>query len=424
MAERILIAESGSGYGGTAKYLASLLPLLDKNRFSVEIVSYGDGPFIQQVAKEGWKIHYHSGWRFPWGESVEESAAGKKEEGFGVYLKYSLSGIIQMFVVVPMIMGWLKKHKVQLVHLNNDLLSHLPLLLAARLSGCKTLCHFHGWRSFTLTERAFAHCADEFVTISEAGATFFSQERKRKMISIPNGLSVNGALDGFMERRNFQRKSLGISNQTKMISIIGRLVPWKGQEIFIRALREVIQHNPDVMGIVLGHDPSPKQEYLKKLQNLTKEFNMESHVRFLPWQEDVWSIYAASDAVVHASTEPEPFGLVILEAMFAKKPVIATKGGGVTDLVVHGETGYLVEPGSAKELADAIELIVTDPVRANRLAEAGEQRAKTYFTMEQNASKIQEVYEQLLNHSQEISNVRRPSGKVRRVLKKPAVEKV
>lgn len=398
MAERILIAESGSGYGGTAKYLASLLPLLDKNRFSVEIVSYGDGPFIQQVVKEGWKVHYRSNWRFPWGESIEESMAGKKQEGLAIYLKYLLAGTVQMFVMVPAIVRWLRKHQIQLVHLNNDLLSHLPLLLAARISGCKTLCHFHGWRSFTFTERLFASCADEFVTISEAGAAFFNQGRKsRKMIPIPNGLSVNGKLNDFVEKRVRQRKLLGIDGQTKVISIIGRLVPWKGQEIFIRALREVIQNNPDVVGVILGHDPFPNQAYLKKLQNVAKELGIESHIQFLPWQEDVWSIYAASDVVVHASTEPEPFGLVILEAMFAKKPVIATKGGGVSDLVIHEETGYLVKPGSSKELADALMCVVTDSLRAARLAEAGEKRAKTYFTMERNASKIQEVYEQLLS---------------------------
>ena len=398
MANQVLIAESGSGYGGTAKYLASLLPLIDKNRFSAEVVSYGKGPFIQQIAREGWKVDYHPGWRFPWGESVGQSTAGKKKKGIKEYLSYFVGGSIQMIVMVPMIVGWLKTHKIQLVHLNNDLLSHLPLLLAARLSGCRTLCHFHGWRSFTRTEQLFAHCADEFVAISEAGAEFFSREQQsRKMIPIPNGLSVNGKLDDLAEKRIHERRRLGINDQTKVISMIGRLVPWKGQEIFIQALGEVIQSNHDVMGIILGHDPTPKQEYLNKLKNMIKELSVETRVQILPWQEDVWSIYAASDAVVHASTEPEPFGLVILEAMFAAKPVIATKGGGVTDLVIHGETGCLVEPGSSRELAEAIKLVVTDPHQVKRLAEAGEQRAKTYFTMERNASKVQELYEQLLN---------------------------
>ncbi len=377
---KVLIAESGSGYGGSAKYLASLLPILDIMRFSVEVTYCGRGPFVSAAEKKGTIVHYQPSWRFPWHEN-------------------RLLGVFQLAVLVPLIAWWLKRRKIQLVHLNNEIISHLPLLLAARLAGCKILCHLHGWRPMIRTERWFAHYVDEFVTISEAGAKFFNgQLVNRKVIAISNGLLVNGELEGLKEKRARERALLQINPETKVVAMVGRIVPWKGHKVYLKALAKMIQKNQNVLGVVLGHDPTPDQEHLKELQSLARELGIESQVRFLPWLEDVWSIYAAADMVVHASTNPEPFGLVILEAMFAGRPVIATRGGGVTDLIIDNQTGLLVEPNNANELAQAIERLISDSQLADHLAEQARSRAQTCFTMERNAAKVTEVYQELLDN--------------------------
>ncbi len=393
----VLIAESGSGYGGTAKYLAGVLPLLNNGNWSIEIVSYGKGPFIQQIGKSGITFHFRPHWFFPWGE--EKEIKGKRQGVRGVVLNVCQTtfAIVQLFVLVPLIAFWLKCKKYKLVHLNNDMRSHLPLLIAAHFAGCRILCHFHGWRSLTLAERWFVRFVDEFVAISEAGAKFFNEDIKtHRVIVIPNGLSVNGRLGSFEEKRNQERRSMGIKSDAKVVTIVGRLVPWKGHEVYLKALAKVVHKNPNVAGLILGHDSTPDQSYLKKLQNLTHKLGLTSKVQFMPWQEDVWSVYAASDIVVHASIEPEPFGLVILEAMFAKRPVIATKGGGVSDLVIDGESGYLIEPNQVDDLANAIERLAHDSELTDRLAERGQERARSLFTMERNAAKVADVYERLL----------------------------
>ena len=146
----------------------------------------------------------------------------------------------------------------------------------------------------------------------------------------------------------------------------------------------------------MGYDPSPDQAYLEQLKTQAQELGIASRVRFLPWQEDVWSVYAASDMVVHASTKPEPFGLVLLEAMAAGRPVIATRSGGVVDIVVDQETGLLVEPGNSDELAQAMTRLIEDHQLAQRCVQQAVDRVKSTFTMERNASQITQVYERLL----------------------------
>lgn len=285
------------------------------------------------------------------------------------------------------------------MHLNNEILSHVPLALGAKLAGCRVVCHLHGWRPFTRLERAVAGVVDEFVCISEAGARYFeSQLPHRRVAAIPNGILLNGQLDGLDVKRAQVRRQLGIQPHDAVIAIIGRLVPWKGQAVFLKALADVSQRHPDVVGLIVGHDASPGQSYLTQLQSTAREHGLaeRGRVHFVPWLEDVWGIYAAADIIVHASTQPEPFGLVLIEAMAAGKLVIATRSGGVVDIVTDGRTGLLVEPGDPDGLARAITQVVTDPSRAAALAEAGRQRARDVFTMERNAQAVAQVYQRLM----------------------------
>lgn len=396
---RILIAESGSGYGGTAKYLAGLLPLLDREKFDVSVVSYGQGPFIRAIQGRGEKVSYQPSWKYEVGGTKYEERNTKS--GFWFFILHTSYFILHTSVVILPIVLWLKKQKIKIVHLNNEVLTHLPLLVAAKLAGCHVICHLHGWRPFTRLEKIFLPLVEEWISISNAGAEYFSRELGgRPVTAAPNGLSLNGGLVDFDRKRRDLRREWGVAEDQILAVLPGRLVEWKGQEIFLRALSKVeaVREPPlrKVTGVVLGHDPSEDRSYLNRLKSLAKELGIESRIRFLPFQQDIWAVYAAADIVIHASTKPEPFGLVILEAMLASKPVIATRGGGVTDLVVEGQTGILVEPGSADELAAALAQWMAQPERAQQLGQAGAARARTLFTMKQNAAKISQVYERCL----------------------------
>jgi glycosyltransferase involved in cell wall biosynthesis len=106
-------------------------------------------------------------------------------------------------------------------------------------------------------------------------------------------------------------------------------------------------------------------------------------------------VWDASDIAVIPSTEPEPFGMVALEAMAAVKPVIAANHGGLAEIVVEGETGFLVTPGSAIELAEAIKLLVADAPLRKRMGVAGELRYSKKFTLDRYVENMVRVYEQI-----------------------------
>lgn len=160
-----------------------------------------------------------------------------------------------------------------------------------------------------------------------------------------------------------------------LVGLFGRLAPWKGQHVLLDALEQL----PDVHAVLVGDALFGEHEYRDLLRERADRPVLRGRVKFLGYRTDVAELMKAVDVVVHTSTEPEPFGRVIVEAMLAERPVIATSGGGVDEIVAHGEEGLLVAPGDASALADAIRLLAADREQGRRLAAAGRRKAAERF---------------------------------------------
>ncbi len=386
----ILIAESGSGYGGTAKYLADLVALLGR-RFALRVAAVEDGPFIERVRSLGVPVDLVPDWRHATGMRHEQR--GGRVRGYARYLK---NAVLPLAARVFRIRRWLLEHRIRVVHLNNELLSHLPLILAARLAGCRVICHLHGWRPLIRTERWAAQFVDRFVSVTYAGAAYYQDQLGgRPVLAIPNGLILNGQTKHTSESRSLMRRSLGIDDQHALVVAIGRMIPLKGYPVFLQALAQLIRRGVAVDGLIVGNDPSPGGAYTEELKRLAHDLGIDRSVRFLPWQANVASLYAAADIVVQSSIEAESFGYVALEAMASGKPVVASRIGGLVDLVADGATGFLVTPADPQALAAALGRLLGD----RRSLEAFGANARTHartFTMERNVEAVGKLYEELL----------------------------
>ena len=119
-------------------------------------------------------------------------------------------------------------------------------------------------------------------------------------------------------------------------------------------------------------------------------------VEFTGFRMDVPNLIAGFDVLVHASTIGEPFGQVVIEGMAAAKPIVATNGGGIPEIVIDEVTGLLVPMGDAPAMASAICRVLADPANARRMGQAGRQRALECFTIERTARQAQALYDELL----------------------------
>jgi glycosyltransferase involved in cell wall biosynthesis len=139
-----------------------------------------------------------------------------------------------------------------------------------------------------------------------------------------------------------------------------------------------------------------EKEYERDVHQLVQQLGLDDCIEFTGFREDVPDVIAGLDILVHASTTGEPFGQVIIEAMAAGKPVIATNGGGVPEIVDDGVTGLLVSMGDADAMAAAIERLLEDPALCARMGEAGLARVQQHFTIQLTAERVQAVYDQLI----------------------------
>lgn len=164
-----------------------------------------------------------------------------------------------------------------------------------------------------------------------------------------------------------------------VVGMVGRLAPWKGQDVFLRAFAAAFAEQPSVQARIVGsamfgeHD-----DYAVGLRILTAELGLDGRVTFVGFTTDVEHELGRLDVLVHASVVAEPFGQVVVEGMAAGLPVVATAAGGPLEIVTPEVDGLLVTPGDVAELATALDRSANDGTLRERLGHAAQTRAHDF----------------------------------------------
>lgn len=180
-----------------------------------------------------------------------------------------------------------------------------------------------------------------------------------------------------------------------LILLPGRITRWKGQHIFIEALAKLPHRN--WMAVIMGDDKG-HSKYREELRALIKEFSLDEHIRFAPNTPHMPEAYALSHMVVSASTDPEAFGRIPVEAQAMGKPIVATNHGGATETVLDGISGFLVKPDDADAMAtamqDALELTLE---KRDAMVTAGYNHVLKHYSTKQMQTKTIAVYQEVLD---------------------------
>lgn len=175
----------------------------------------------------------------------------------------------------------------------------------------------------------------------------------------------------------------------------GRLTRWKGQTVLIDAMAKL--KNKDVFCVMVGDDQG-RTEYRKELEDLIISKNLEGRVRIIDHCNDMPCAYMLANVVVSASTEPEGFGRVPIEAQAMGRPVIATRHGGAMETIIEGQTGWLVPPDDAAALAAAIdEALAMDAEQKAMMATYEMMHVAEHFTKTKMVEDTMDVYADLLS---------------------------
>ena len=185
------------------------------------------------------------------------------------------------------------------------------------------------------------------------------------------------------------RQELSLPEDAFVVGQFSRLSPWKGQHILLEALTACPQ---PVVVLLVGAALFGEEDYVEQLHQQVAKLGLGDRVHFLGFRTDIAELLSACDLIAHTSTAPEPFGRVIVEAMFAQRPIIGAAAGGVPELIQSGETGWLSPPGDAGALAKVIGDCWGDRPRLQQVTQQGYEAAQQRFCL----SKIQEQIQSLL----------------------------
>jgi len=203
------------------------------------------------------------------------------------------------------------------------------------------------------------------------------------------------AIDGSAIRGEF-----GVPTDVPLIGVVSRLFSWKGHTQLLQGLALLKQRGTPFRLLIVGEDDirgQPGQtRYSEELAGLVSELRLQEQVIFTGFRSDVPQIMAAIDIYAMPSFE-EPLGVVYLEAMAMKKPVVALDSGGVPEVVVDGVTGYLTKPGDIRQLAIKIDALASDPDLRRRMGESGRLRVERELNANLMTARMESIYQTIVN---------------------------
>jgi len=310
-----------------------------------------------------------------------------------------LGGLITLFKLYRL----MRRERPHIVHTHTATAGLLGRL-AARLAGVPVIVHtFHGHvlrgyfgpilsEGLVWMERFLAHLSDRIVTVSEGQRrelAGYGVAPLEKITVVPLGFELE-ALLACESHRGELRRELGLADDSKLAGIVARLVPIKNHRLFLQAAQAVAEAVPQARFLVVGDG-----ELREELEAYSRDLGLDGRVLFTGWRRDLACLYADLDVVALTSiNEGTPVSLI--EALAAGVPVVTTAVGGVPDVVVDGETGYLVEAGDVKGMAAAIIELLRNPERAKEVGMAGREAVYPRFAAQTLIANVEGLYAELL----------------------------
>ena len=271
----------------------------------------------------------------------------------------------------------LKEMQPDIVHSHSSKAGFLGRL-AARAAGVPHIVHtphghiFEGYfspvvtRAFIAMERVAARWTDRIITLSDGEARDHLEQgigRPGQFVTIPSGVDLDAVTSAPPVR---------LVAGGPVVGTVARLVPVKGLHYLIEAAPEILRRSPGARFLLVGDG-----EMRPDLEAQARALGLQDRIAFAGFREDIPSVLAGTDLVVLPSLN-EGMGRVLVMAMVLGKPIVATRVGGVAELLGDGEAGVLVPARDPAALAEAISALLQDPPRARALGEAGRRRASRY----------------------------------------------
>ena len=382
---RILYVQPNSEVGGSDLALLRLVAALDLAAYEPIVVLPKDGPMVRRLEAAGARVCFVPMLQLRTLPS----------------LSYQIRYLGSFWFTVARLARLIRRERIALVHSNS--LYALYGAFAAAVTRRRHVWHIREIPPRVPVARAalgqlVLRLSALTVVMSEAcvrGLFAGSHPRKIRRLSEGLDLAVWSRRPGLRPIRS----ELGLAPDTPVVGFVARLDPWKGLDVYLDAAAMVAKRIPDAVFLVSGDAPDGFESYRDDMKARAARLGLDGRVHFLGWRyrmDVIPDLMASLDVFCHTSVQPEPFGLVLIEAMAMGCPVISVSAGGPLEIIENGISGLLVSPGQAGALADAICMVLSDAGYRNRLAAAGRCRVEQHYSKSAFSRELDAVYATVL----------------------------
>lgn len=355
--------------GGLQQVIVNLCRTIDKNKFDVSVLCLRDGgEFLDEVEEMNIKVY----------------VLPQKSNGVDYFAFLKVAKI-------------LRQENIDIIHTHNTQ-PFIDGTIGAIFSNTRTLVHTDHARNFPdkkrymFAEWLMSKYAYKVVGVSEhtsQNLVNYEKISKNKIITIPNG--IDESIYNIKINKDNKKKELGIDPSSPVIGLGVRLTQQKGITYLLKAMTSIISAFPDITLLIAGQGESESE-----LKNEAKELGVDKNIRFIGPRMDMPEILKILDLYVLPSIF-EGLPMVLLEAMAAGCPIVATDVGGNSMAVIDGKTGVLVETKRPQLLADAIIRLLNDPELRDEYAKNAYERFKAEFTVATMTTRYENLYSEALS---------------------------
>jgi len=402
----VLYVDQAVAFGGSVVVIGCLVEAIDKMCYRTLMVGEMDAAILQHHIKDYAEIFIIQRlFSYAlWAKTTKciSRIPGSLLRKLALYTLSAIRGLANMAYGASLVRLILKE-RVDIVHVNNGI-SNLAPVIAAALLRRKCIVHFHGMEIPGRIPRLFIHKVSRFIAVSEYLKKCMVENHipEDRITVMHNPVRFETVQQCTKER---VRHRYGILPGQRVFGIVGRIVRWKGHIEFLKAANIVLRAMPDAKVLIVGDFSDGDIEYQALITRMVEESEFSDRIIMSGYVKDVEAMYSIMDVCVHTSIEPEPFGLVITEAMAQGVPVVASNRGAPSEIISEGVDGFLIDPTASQTVASVIISLLSDESLRQRIVEKGRQRIRREFQISNYAQAMEEVYLEILDRSYSSKNV-------------------
>lgn len=339
------ITGSHGDWGGASRVLYTNLRLIDRTRLEPLLLLPGRGPIVEELERRGLR-------HLIWGRLNEPGQPLAYVSAFWRALRF------------------FRRERVAVIHVNHSNFWRPAELLAAWVLRIPIIAHYH---VINARPSPFMRLCRAAISVSRYTAEHSLPSSLDRPV-IYNSISLERFDAGHSLRQEF-----GFADDDVVVSFVGQIREIKGVQDFIAMARGISA--PNARFLIAGECRDPKKfSGAYSVEALHELIGNDPRIRYVGYVARVEDVYQSSDVIVMPSRWQEPLGLISLEAGACRKPIVATRVGGIPEVVRDGENGFLVEPADVDGLRARVEALVCDPSLRRAMGEAGRRQVETAFT--------------------------------------------